>query len=220
MNSKKQISISEAAFLTDAACVLLGARLAAAAGGSATGFFAGATRRNSRCVHLRKSAQLAGAMPLTGMPSDALGHVLGKLTLAHEIVATAPTCRLVSVAAKLAIKARRFAATLFLIGSLMLVGLSSWARQQRLEELEQLEPPADAGEVVRTIITPGDMQTYPKPGDKLKMHYTGTLAADGDRQTDRHTQMHKHTRTPTHARTRAHPVIFVAASSSRCRHEV
>ena len=33
--------------------------------------------------------------------------------------------------------------------------------------------------VTKTTITPGDGATFPKSGDKLTMHYTGTLASNG-----------------------------------------
>jgi FK506-binding protein 1 len=33
--------------------------------------------------------------------------------------------------------------------------------------------------VEKVITRNGDGATYPKPGDQLSMHYTGTLAADG-----------------------------------------
>lgn len=35
------------------------------------------------------------------------------------------------------------------------------------------------GELVVETVTPGDGKTFPKPGDQLTMHYTGTLAATG-----------------------------------------
>eukprot|EP00931_Biecheleriopsis_adriatica_P009150 TRINITY_DN110246_c0_g1_i1.p1 TRINITY_DN110246_c0_g1~~TRINITY_DN110246_c0_g1_i1.p1 ORF type:complete len:138 (+),score=33.32 TRINITY_DN110246_c0_g1_i1:85-498(+) len=45
---------------------------------------------------------------------------------------------------------------------------------------------AEAGEagsqgVVRTVIQEGDKEHYPKVGDELSMHYTGTLASDGSK---------------------------------------
>eukprot|EP00933_Yihiella_yeosuensis_P051453 TRINITY_DN49399_c0_g1_i1.p1 TRINITY_DN49399_c0_g1~~TRINITY_DN49399_c0_g1_i1.p1 ORF type:complete len:324 (+),score=74.59 TRINITY_DN49399_c0_g1_i1:70-1041(+) len=40
--------------------------------------------------------------------------------------------------------------------------------------------PGEEGLVVDTL-TPGDGKTYPKKGDQLTMHYTGTLAADGSK---------------------------------------
>ena len=33
--------------------------------------------------------------------------------------------------------------------------------------------------VEKEIITAGDGKTYPKKGDQLTMHYTGTLTSDG-----------------------------------------
>merc|ERR1712039_488680 len=35
--------------------------------------------------------------------------------------------------------------------------------------------------VVKETISPGDGATYPTKGDKLTMHYTGTLAATGEK---------------------------------------
>jgi len=35
------------------------------------------------------------------------------------------------------------------------------------------------GELIVETVTPGDGKTYPKAGDTLTMHYTGTLASDG-----------------------------------------
>ena len=45
---------------------------------------------------------------LTDVAADALGLVLCKLTLAHEIAAVAPTCKVVSVAVRNAFKVRPF----------------------------------------------------------------------------------------------------------------
>ena len=45
---------------------------------------------------------------LTDLPTDALGLVLCKLTLAHEIAAVAPTCHVVSDAVGNAFKVRPF----------------------------------------------------------------------------------------------------------------
>lgn len=36
-----------------------------------------------------------------------------------------------------------------------------------------------AAEVTETVIQPGDGVTFPKSGDTLTMHYTGTLKSDG-----------------------------------------
>ena len=47
-------------------------------------------------------------MFLTDLPADVVQHILVRLTLAHHIARTAPTCHVVSVAARNAIKARRF----------------------------------------------------------------------------------------------------------------
>ena len=47
-------------------------------------------------------------MPLTDVPTDALGLVLSKLTLVHEIAAVAPTCRALKLAVLIALKTRPF----------------------------------------------------------------------------------------------------------------
>ena len=45
---------------------------------------------------------------LTDLPLDVVQHIVVRLTLAHHIARTAPTCKVVSVAARNAIKVRRF----------------------------------------------------------------------------------------------------------------
>ena len=35
--------------------------------------------------------------------------------------------------------------------------------------------------VTKTVITEGDGKTFPKKGDNLTMHYTGTLASNGSK---------------------------------------
>ena len=45
---------------------------------------------------------------LAELPLDVLQHILVRLTLAHHIARTAPTCKVVSVAARNAIKLRQF----------------------------------------------------------------------------------------------------------------
>ena len=50
----------------------------------------------------------ATPLQLLGLPRDALGLVLYKLTLAHDIAAVAPTCRQLCDAAKIALKLRPF----------------------------------------------------------------------------------------------------------------
>ena len=45
---------------------------------------------------------------LTDLPADVVQHILVRLTLAHHIARTAPTCHVVSVAARNAIKVRQF----------------------------------------------------------------------------------------------------------------
>eukprot|EP01063_Lacrimia_lanifica_P007118 TRINITY_DN144_c0_g2_i1.p2 TRINITY_DN144_c0_g2~~TRINITY_DN144_c0_g2_i1.p2 ORF type:complete len:118 (+),score=54.62 TRINITY_DN144_c0_g2_i1:40-393(+) len=35
--------------------------------------------------------------------------------------------------------------------------------------------------VTKTVITAGDNATFPKAGDRLTMHYTGTLASNGNK---------------------------------------
>merc|ERR1740123_1714649 len=48
-------------------------------------------------------------------------------------------------------------------------------------ELLGLEEVAEGEKLAIEIVTPGDGKTFPKPGDRLTMHYTGTLAADGSK---------------------------------------
>ena len=45
---------------------------------------------------------------LADLPADVVQHILVRLTLAHHIARTAPTCHVVSVAARSAIKVRKF----------------------------------------------------------------------------------------------------------------
>lgn len=47
-----------------------------------------------------------------------------------------------------------------------------------LVSAKEAPPP---GELVVETVTPGDGKTFPKPGDMLTMHYTGTLAANGQK---------------------------------------
>lgn len=43
----------------------------------------------------------------------------------------------------------------------------------------ELAEVADSERLLVETVTPGDGQMFPKPGDKLSMHYTGTLASTG-----------------------------------------
>eukprot|EP00928_Gymnodinium_smaydae_P034532 TRINITY_DN24446_c0_g1_i1.p1 TRINITY_DN24446_c0_g1~~TRINITY_DN24446_c0_g1_i1.p1 ORF type:complete len:146 (-),score=13.94 TRINITY_DN24446_c0_g1_i1:51-488(-) len=52
------------------------------------------------------------------------------------------------------------------------------ARQETATERHQRLFGSKKGVQVKTI-KPGDGRTYPKEGDKLQMHYTGTLASNG-----------------------------------------
>ena len=45
---------------------------------------------------------------LTDLPTDVVEHIVVRLTLAHHIARIAPTCKVVSVAARNAIKVRKF----------------------------------------------------------------------------------------------------------------
>ncbi len=45
---------------------------------------------------------------LADLPADVVQHILGRLTLAHHIARIAPTCKVVSVAARNAIRVRQF----------------------------------------------------------------------------------------------------------------
>ena len=47
---------------------------------------------------------------LIDLPADVVGHILVRIQLAHHIARAAPTCKVVSVAARNAIKARPFSA--------------------------------------------------------------------------------------------------------------
>ena len=60
---------------------------------------------------------------LTDLPADVVQHILVRLTLAHHIARIAPTCKVVSVAARNAIKVRQFS------GEVMtLAGHTDWVR--------------------------------------------------------------------------------------------
>ena len=48
------------------------------------------------------------AKVLLDLPSDVVEHIVVRLTLAHHIARIAPTCKVVSVAARNAIKVRKF----------------------------------------------------------------------------------------------------------------
>ena len=45
---------------------------------------------------------------LAELPTDALSSVLNRLKIAHEIAAVAPTCRAFEIAARNALKVRKF----------------------------------------------------------------------------------------------------------------
>ena len=45
---------------------------------------------------------------LTDLPADAVQHILVRMTLAHQIARTAPTCKVVSAAVRNAIRVRKF----------------------------------------------------------------------------------------------------------------
>ena len=45
---------------------------------------------------------------LTDLPADVVQHIVVRLTLAHHIARIAPTCKVVSVAARNAIRVRQF----------------------------------------------------------------------------------------------------------------
>ena len=45
---------------------------------------------------------------LTDLPTDVVEHIVVRLTLAHHIARIAPTCKVVSVAARNAIRVRQF----------------------------------------------------------------------------------------------------------------
>ena len=47
---------------------------------------------------------------LADLPADVVQHILVRLTLAHHIARAAPTSHVISVAARNAIKARKFSA--------------------------------------------------------------------------------------------------------------
>ena len=80
--------------------------------------------QNSAESELKKSSQQAkklprdqrevgrsGGMPqklLTDLPADVVQHILMRLALAHHIARAAPTCKVVSVAARNAIRVRQF----------------------------------------------------------------------------------------------------------------
>ena len=52
---------------------------------------------------------------LTDLPPDVVQHILVRMTLAHHIARTAPACHVISVAARNAIKARRFSSEVVML---------------------------------------------------------------------------------------------------------
>ena len=69
-----------------------------------------------------QAAAAAAARRLIALPTDALGLILYRLTLAHDIAAVAPTCHALSDAAKLALKLRPFSGKV-----VTLAGHTNWA---------------------------------------------------------------------------------------------
>ena len=53
---------------------------------------------------------------LTDLPADVVQHILVRMTLAHHIARTAPTCKVVSVAVRNAIKVRKFSSEVVIAG--------------------------------------------------------------------------------------------------------
>lgn len=47
--------------------------------------------------------------------------------------------------------------------------------------LLSVKQPPDESAVEVEVLSPGDGKTFPKPGDSLSMHYTGTLASTGEK---------------------------------------
>ena len=60
---------------------------------------------------------------LTDLPGDALQHIVVRLTLAHHIARAAPTCHVVSVAARNAIRVRQFSSEV-----VTLAGHTNWVQ--------------------------------------------------------------------------------------------
>ena len=54
---------------------------------------------------------------LTDLPADAVQHILARIELAYHIARAAPTCKVVSVAVRNAIKARQFSAEVVTIAA-------------------------------------------------------------------------------------------------------
>ena len=60
---------------------------------------------------------------LTALPEDVLQHIVLRIQLAHHIARAAPTCKVVSVAVRNAIKARKFSTEV-----VTLAGHTDWVR--------------------------------------------------------------------------------------------
>ena len=58
---------------------------------------------------------------LADLPADVVQHILVRLTLAHNIARAAPTCKVVSVAVRNAIRVRKFSSEV-----VMLAGHTNW----------------------------------------------------------------------------------------------
>lgn len=60
-------------------------------------------------------------------------------------------------------------------------GSADEAREVLAELKKQIVERGEPPQIEIENIKDGDGKTFPKPGDKLKMHYTGTLAATGEK---------------------------------------
>ena len=79
---------------------------------------------------------------LADLPADVVQHILGRLTLAHHIARIAPTCKVVSVAARNAMKVRKFSGEVVtLVGhnvmSVASAAESAWELRSQISDLEQ-----------------------------------------------------------------------------------
>ena len=64
---------------------------------------------------------------LADLPADVVQHILVRLTLAHHIARTAPTCKVVSVAVRNAMKVRPFSGEV-----VQLAGHTNWVMSSHM----------------------------------------------------------------------------------------